>query len=189
MPSNSSPPHPGQTGTSSAKNATAIGAIGAQKAQLAARYEANMCNQNSVKNFAAAMTGVMILFTAFHWRRFLYSCYASRGVRKSGHIKAHVFVARYGKVLRWEKTLNWEYFRSVRHVLTNRLPGFTSIGHALLVTVYLGINIALTLTNIKCSSLLGIANRLGWCVLNLHLKEESDLDIGWRLPMLHCSGR
>jgi len=52
--------------------------------------------------------------------------------------------------------------RMVRHVLTHRVPGFTSIGHALLVLVYLGINIALTVTNINWSSLMGIANRLGW---------------------------
>lgn len=50
----------------------------------------------------------------------------------------------------------------VRHVLTHRVPGFTSNGHALLVTAYVGINIALTVTNIKWTSLMGIANRLGW---------------------------
>jgi len=53
MPFNYNPPHPGQTGTDSARNASAIAA---QKDQLAARYEANMWNQNSVKNFGAAMT-------------------------------------------------------------------------------------------------------------------------------------
>jgi hypothetical protein len=103
MPSNSTPPHPGQTGTNSAGNASAIAA---QKAQLAARYEANMWNQNSVKNFGAAMTGVIIFFMAFHWSRFLYSRYASTRVRKSGPIKAQVAVARYVTVLQWEKTLD-----------------------------------------------------------------------------------
>jgi len=102
MPFNYNPPHPGQTGTDSARNASAIAA---QKDQLAARYEANMWNQNSVKNFGAAMTGVIILFMAFHWSRFLYSHYASTRVQKSGPIKAQVTVARYVTVLQWEKTL------------------------------------------------------------------------------------
>jgi hypothetical protein len=94
MPSNSSSPYPRQNGANGARNATAIAA---QKAQLAARYKANMWNQNSVKFFAAAMMGVIILFTAFHWSRFLYSRYASREVRKSGPMKVLVSVARYGE--------------------------------------------------------------------------------------------
>jgi hypothetical protein len=61
-----------------------------------------------------------------------------------------------------EEPMLINFNRMVRHVLTHRVPGFTSIGHALLVMVYLGINIALTVTNIKWSSLMGIANRLGW---------------------------
>jgi hypothetical protein len=52
------------------------------------------------------MTGVIILFMAFHWSRFLYSRYASTRVRKSGPIKAQVAVARYVTVLQWEKTLD-----------------------------------------------------------------------------------
>jgi hypothetical protein len=50
----------------------------------------------------------------------------------------------------------------VRHVLTHRVPGFASTGHALLFMVYLGINIALAVTNIDWSTLFGIGKRLGW---------------------------
>jgi hypothetical protein len=62
---------------------------------MAARHKANVWNQNSVKLYAAAMTGVIIFFTVFHWSRFLYCRYASRGVRKSGPMRAQVLVARY----------------------------------------------------------------------------------------------
>jgi ribosomal protein S11 len=90
MPLNSTSPHSGgHNGTDGRRNATAIAA------QIAARQKANMWNQNSVKLFAAAMAGVIILFTVFHWSRFLYGRYASRGVRKSGPMRAQVSVARY----------------------------------------------------------------------------------------------
>lgn len=55
--------------------------------------------------------------------------------------------------------------RMIRHVLTHRVPGFTSIGHAVLVAVFLAINIILTVTNMDWSSLTPIAKRLGWYVL------------------------
>lgn len=98
MPSNSTSPHAGggHNGTSSTKNATAIAA---QKAQMASRHAAKMWNQNSVKIFAGAMAGVIILFTIFHWSRFLYSRYAPRGMRKSGLMRAQVSVARFVKLL------------------------------------------------------------------------------------------
>jgi len=91
------PHHVGHNGTDTApsKNATAIAA---QKAQAASRQMAKMWNQNSVKLFAAATVGVIILFTIFHWSRFLYSRYASKGLRVSGPMKAQVSVARYVQV-------------------------------------------------------------------------------------------
>jgi hypothetical protein len=97
MPYNASTPHSGgKNGTDVGKNATAIAAAAkAAKAQMLARHRKAVWNQKTVKYYAAAMTGVIILFTIFHWSRFLYSRYAPRGVRNSRLIKAQVSVARY----------------------------------------------------------------------------------------------
>lgn len=54
------------------------------------------------------------------------------------------------------------FARLSRHFLNRRLPGFTSLGHACLVAVYLGINVILTVTNVDWSSLMPITKRLGW---------------------------
>lgn len=55
--------------------------------------------------------------------------------------------------------------RMIRHVLTHRVPGFTSIGHALLITVFVAVNVAVTVTNMDWSSLIPISKRLGWYVV------------------------
>ena len=97
MPYNASTPHSGgKNGTDIGKNATAIAAAArAAKAEMLARHKAAVWNQKTVRYYAAAMTGVIILFTIFHWSRFLYSRYAPRGVRNSRLMRAQVSVARY----------------------------------------------------------------------------------------------
>ena len=100
MPSNSTSPYPGGNNGTSIVNATEIAAQAAQAAQMAARLRQHIGNHDSVKRFAAAMAGVIILFSIFHWSRFLYGRYASRGMRNSWPLKAQVSVARYIKVPR-----------------------------------------------------------------------------------------
>jgi hypothetical protein len=97
MPSNSTSPYPGGNNGTSVENATAIAA---QAAQMASRLRTEMWNHNSVERFAGAMAGVIISFTIFRWSRFLYSRCASRGMQKSGPLKAQVSVARYIEVPR-----------------------------------------------------------------------------------------
>jgi hypothetical protein len=100
MPPNSTSPYPGGNSGTSMVNATEIAAQAAQAAQMASRLRQQIGNHDSVKRFAAAMACLIILFTIFHWSRFLYSRYASRGMRKTWPLKAQVSVARYVKVPR-----------------------------------------------------------------------------------------
>lgn len=53
----------------------------------------------------------------------------------------------------------------VRHILTHRVPGFTSIGHAVLVLIFLLLNILFLFIHMDYASILPFAKRLGWYVL------------------------
>jgi hypothetical protein len=54
-------------------------------------------------------------------------------------------------------------------VLVRGLPGFNSIGHAVLVAVYVAINCAILFTNVQDDT--GhIANRFGWYGYRVHSK-------------------
>ncbi|KAH8667412.1 ferric reductase NAD binding domain-containing protein [Tricladium varicosporioides] len=130
-----------------AKNATAAAASAAMAKKVqAARAYAQSNNIKSAKYFAAAMSGFILLFAIFHWSRFLYSRFASRGVKNSKLMKGQVTLARL-----------------TRHVLNHPAPFFKSIGHALVVIVYLLINIILTVTlDVDWSTQIGIAKRCGW---------------------------
>ncbi|TVY92228.1 Ferric/cupric reductase transmembrane component, partial [Lachnellula willkommii] len=122
----------------------------AAKQAMAVRAVQQRNNEKTAKYYAAAMAGLIIVFTLFHWSRFLYSRYATKGLRKSKFIKAQVSLARL-----------------FRHFLNRGLPGFTSLGHALLVAIYLAINIILTVTN-NDFSIISVGKRLGWmAILNV----------------------
>ncbi|KAH8601638.1 ferric reductase NAD binding domain-containing protein [Bisporella sp. PMI_857] len=105
-------------------------------------------NEQTSWYYWVAMGGLIAVFTISHWSRHLYSRHASKALRDSALMKVQVAITR-----------------SVRHVLLRRVPGFTSVGHAGLVATYLGINIALTVTNIRWVTLTGIGKRCGWMAL------------------------
>jgi len=50
---------------------------------------------NVPRFYAAAMAGLIVLFTIFHFTRFLYSRYASKSVKESAVMKIQVSIARY----------------------------------------------------------------------------------------------
>lgn len=52
--------------------------------------------------------------------------------------------------------------RIVRKVLVRKVPGFKSAGHALLVTTYVAINLAVSFTNLDMSSMTNFASRFAW---------------------------
>lgn len=95
---NSALPAPGtHNGTSApptAHNGTGNVGPAASAAAAAARAQQEANNVTALKHFAYAMAGVIILFTIFHWSRYFYSRYASKGVRESKIMKAQVSTAR-----------------------------------------------------------------------------------------------
>ncbi|KAL5331823.1 hypothetical protein ACEPPN_001361 [Leptodophora sp. 'Broadleaf-Isolate-01'] len=145
-PSSSSPGGNNAT-AAGGKNATAIAAA-ARKAAALKRAHQRIISEEAVKHYAIAIAAVIVMFTIFHWSRFLYSRHASKGVKKSGIMKAEVSVAR-----------------MVRHILTHRAPGFTSIGHAVLVVFFLLLNILFLFIHMDFASILPFAKRLGWMAI------------------------
>jgi hypothetical protein len=87
MPANNTHPTPGG-------NATAGAGAAAKAKQYAAMAKAQKLNENTAKYFAAGVLGMVLIFTISHWSRFIYSRYASKGVRKSGLMRLQVSVAR-----------------------------------------------------------------------------------------------
>ncbi|PVH81985.1 hypothetical protein DL98DRAFT_621553 [Cadophora sp. DSE1049] len=147
MAHNPSTSSPGGNSTAGGKNATAIAAA-ARKAAALKRAHQRIISEEALEHYAIALAAVIVLFTMFHWSRFLYSRYASKGVKKSGAMKAQVSVAR-----------------MVRHILTHRVPGFTSIGHAVLVLFFLLLNILFLFIHMDYASILPFAKRLGWMAI------------------------
>jgi hypothetical protein len=86
--STTTPPHGGGT------NSTAAAAA-AKKAMQIKMAIAQANDQTAAKWFAVAMAGLILLFTVFHWSRFLYSRYASKRSRESEITNAIVTLARY----------------------------------------------------------------------------------------------
>lgn len=84
---------PGGNSTAGGKNATAIAAA-ARKAAALKRAHQRVISEEALEHYAIALAGVIILFTIFHWSRFLYSRYASKDVKKSGAMRVQVSAAR-----------------------------------------------------------------------------------------------
>jgi len=128
--------------------AAAAAAAESLKARLRRSHIAQLGNEKIAWQYAVAMSSLIALFTIFHWSRYLYSRHAPKGLRKSSIMRVQVAIARL-----------------FRNVLTRKIPGFTSVGHFVLVSMYLAINIALTVVSIDWSTLGGIAKRCGWMAL------------------------
>ncbi|KAH8802841.1 ferric reductase NAD binding domain-containing protein [Xylogone sp. PMI_703] len=103
-------------------------------------------NQNTPKYYAAGMSGLVLLFTLFYWIGRFYSQYYVKG--SNNMILSYTVSAS----------------RRCRKYLIRPAPGFTSVGHAVLVFTYFAINIVLTVTNVTLS-LSGAAKRLGWMAI------------------------
>jgi hypothetical protein len=52
--------------------------------------------------------------------------------------------------------------RMARNILVRKIPVFKSAGHALLITTFVAINLAVTFTNLDTSSNTTIASRFAW---------------------------
>ncbi|KAK6580737.1 hypothetical protein PZA11_006973 [Diplocarpon coronariae] len=133
-------------GGSSGGNDPAAAAAMAAILKLMAKQKVK--SEEAVQYFAIGISALMILFTIFHWSRFLYSQRVSKNMKKSGLLHAQVSIAR-----------------MARHVLIHRVPGFTSMGHAVLVTCYLTINIVCLFTNMQYDDLMPFSKRMGWMAI------------------------
>lgn len=87
MPTNNTNPAPG-------RNATSGAGAAAKAKQYAAMAKAQSLNEDTAKYFAAGVLGMVLIFTIAHWSRFMYSRYASKGVKNSGLMRLQVSVAR-----------------------------------------------------------------------------------------------
>ncbi|ORY62987.1 ferric reductase like transmembrane component [Pseudomassariella vexata] len=100
-------------------------------------------SESTMKYYAAALCGIILLFVIVHWTRSLATRY--RVSTKSTVLSPFVAASRL-----------------VRRVFIRKIPGFASAGHATLVTVYVGINIALSFTRLEWYKTSNLAARLGW---------------------------
>lgn len=156
MNSHISPAPTGKNGT-----AAAAASAAAMKAMMAKRAIAHHHNVMAAKYFAAAMTGFILLFSLVYWARYIYTRYASKSIKESSVMRGHVASARY-ELRSPSRNLADVLHSLVRQVLNHPAYGFKSIGHLVVVLVYLGINIALIVTYVDYSTLIGIAKRCGW---------------------------
>lgn len=109
---------------------------------MASRFAARTrVNQQQLQYYAAGICGLMGIFIIFHWIRYVFNKSTSRRTASTNPFRV--------------------VSRNVRNLLVRKVPCFPSSGHALLVAAYLGINLALTFTNIEIIYV-NIANRCGW---------------------------
>ncbi|KAG0646807.1 Ferric-chelate reductase 2 [Hyphodiscus hymeniophilus] len=119
----------------------------AAKAKAARRALQQLNNQRVPLYFTVAIAGLVMMFIILRWTRITLDRHASRP-----NISTTTRAAN-------------GLFRKFRYLLNRPARGFTSVGHLVLVLAYLAINIALTVTNIDWSSLIGIAKRCGWMAI------------------------
>ncbi|OAA66606.1 Ferric reductase, NAD binding protein [Niveomyces insectorum RCEF 264] len=103
-------------------------------------------NRKAATYFAAAICGIIAVFTFLHWTRRI----VSRSHRVSSALtKPFVVVSR-----------------RLRNLLVRGAPGFNSSGHGLLVGLYVAINLILILTNVDKHSIAPEASRFGWVLVS-----------------------
>ncbi|KAI9746545.1 MAG: hypothetical protein M1818_000258 [Claussenomyces sp. TS43310] len=103
-------------------------------------------NELTAGYFALAMLGLVFLFTLIHWIDLILQ---RRSIQNDG-----IFV---------RKVIGTA--RRTRSVLLRKVPGFPSVGHAIVFLVYIFINITLSFYEIDWSVLNNFAKRLGWIAL------------------------
>ena len=89
MPSNYSSIDRGGIG-----NGTVAAAAAAKKAQAARMALQQLHNQRVPGYYAISMTGLILVFTLFHWSRFMYNRHASKGIKRSKFGRVQVEISR-----------------------------------------------------------------------------------------------
>lgn len=98
-------------------------------------------NVKAADYFALSLGGIIAAFTLLHWTRL-----ASRSLQIPD-VFSRPFVT---------------VSSCLRSALLRTVPGFDSLGHGLLVAVYVVINLVLVLTHVDESSAAPEASRFGW---------------------------
>lgn len=92
MASNHSSPIAG--GQNATASAGAAAAAAYRKALMANMMQQRLMSQHAAKYYAAGIVGMIAIFAIFHWTRYLYSLYASNGLKKSSVMKGQVSIVR-----------------------------------------------------------------------------------------------
>jgi hypothetical protein len=59
--------------------------------------------------------------------------------------------------------------RLARNLLVRKVPGFKSAGHAILITAYVAVNLAVTFSEVDFKSMAALGHRFGWYVPKLSI--------------------
>lgn len=129
------------------------------KPSLAIQHARQAKNIAAILYWGAGIVGVIVLCCAFHWAVELFQR------RRPANARILTKTARLVKLHEVQRFVKMLY-RTIRSVLMRRVPYVTTVGHGLIITVYIGINVAVTLTLIDWhdSFLTLVAKRLGWYV-------------------------
>ncbi|KAK4194574.1 putative ferric reductase transmembrane component [Triangularia verruculosa] len=114
-------------------------------AMFAARQKVS---EQVMRYYAAGICGLIAVFVLFHWTRLLV-VRLERSKKPLGMF-SRPFVAT---------------SRLARNLLVRKVPGFSSAGHAILVTAYIGLNLMAMLLNVETNSMSNFAARFGWMAL------------------------
>lgn len=109
-------------------------------------------DSNTAWEFAIAVMGIIVFFTIWHWSRH----FALKGAfpPSSGSSPGPRFLVAPSRL--------------ARKYLIPKLKGFTSRGHAIVVIVYIAINLVLLFTHLDWALTSNFARRLGWvCTINI----------------------
>ncbi|KAI1416244.1 ferric reductase NAD binding domain-containing protein [Hypoxylon sp. FL1857] len=126
---------------SAAAEAAAEAAEAAQEAWLAARLKVNT---EVITQYAAGLSALIGVFIIAHWLHFMS---VKLGWSRSRNPVLFPFIA---------------FTRVTRRILVRSLPGFTSVGHAVLVLGYVGLNALFGFYRIDYSQPTNLAARFGW---------------------------
>jgi hypothetical protein len=115
-------------------------------------------NERTAIYFTASIVGLfLIIFTGYFLGAVLTS------FNQNGRVSTRSFVmtARYIHTILALDLPDWQ-FRFFRSKLLRKVPLFPTLGHGLVFTIYIAINITLLLQNLDLSQSKNWAKRMGW---------------------------
>jgi hypothetical protein len=136
--------------------------MAAQKAQASME---DYTNQLTAAYFAAAILGLLILFTGFHLVGLVLQSHQSKThgpfTKRVVLIARCVFIPKHSPFSQNSHDLKF-CDRTVRSMLLRKVPGFTSLGHAFVFVLYLAINLSLIFHNVNLTGPAHLGKRIGW---------------------------